>query len=180
MITPEIVAYIKQERGMRVPDTDIRSRLLANGWDQQDIDEAFASPDVLAFVPGQKIVVSPEILKFRKDQKWMTFVVLMVLMLIPTVYSLVYSVGNANASIPFAMFLQPFYLIEFFLMGLVSYGVSNMISKSAMPHPDKRWLEVVYFLLRLVAAIILVIVLGMTVFFVTCLFLVSTGGFGGL
>ncbi len=161
MITREIISYIKSEKEKNTPDTEIVSKLEANGWDRKDIQEAFASfvNPVGSDVPRPPLD-SIELKKYRASKKWTIFVILIAL---SVVYwgQVVFNTRDGAAFLGLGIFIIPFLAVAYFA---AYFSVQN-----TEPF-DEKWKEVVDTIARAIGAIVITAVLILGILFATCLF----------
>src|SRR6185436_901314 len=76
MVPQELISYIKSQRSNGVTDSIIRANLSTQGWNNQDIDQAFAaSPSSVPVPPYTSSNPSSniELAKYRSQKKWTVF-----------------------------------------------------------------------------------------------------------
>lgn len=84
MASEELVNYIKQVRTQGFKDSDIKEHLLANGYSDEIVTEAFKqiAPPIVPPVPGQPKLQERKAVKKRKIPIWVHILVLCVLIVL--------------------------------------------------------------------------------------------------
>ena len=176
MITPELLSYIRSEKAWGVSDEKIKAAVISQGWNAGDYEEATIE---LSKPPAEqkKMPVSPEIKEYRRRMTWTVFGLLMI---VPVVFS--FSMFGSAFSSPSASWSGLAPTLIMYLVAIVLGGyLSARFVASAVKPSDETWKEVLKVIGLTFLGYILFIFIGGVIFFVTCLFLVSTGGgLGGL
>lgn len=169
MITPELLEYIKNERLKNVPDVNIKSGLTANGWDENNITEAFATLAApvgfdIGIGGGQTKNNEVDLKKFRKNRMylifsgWFFFEIAMAL-----ISGGAYSLGLGADPLTIACSIPVIFVGAFIVTrGMTPKGVV--------------WKDTLDLALRFIGAFGIILVLGFAVLFAACLFMVSSSG----
>ena len=163
MITPEILSYIATEQGRGTAPEIIRSNLLANGWSENDINEAISSiPASSATNKSEVKEIYDDLRKHRNKRKWIIFGILILIDFI-----IIMIMGGQGL-----FGISP---ISIVVRVLVIYGIASFSTVGSSPKQSKT-MTVFDSIARTLAAFFLFVGISIGVLFLFCLF--ALGGFG--
>lgn len=157
MITPEIVLYIKNEREKQTPEATIRANLLANGWSEVDITEAFSSFTSTTPVPKPP-VSTIELAKFRRERKW-------------TVFGITTAISLILLGIPFFASGQiEIQIVLTFIPALAVFYFASHIATRSISIPTSTGWAVLQLIGLVIGTFLISWVIALGIFFAFCLF----------
>lgn len=159
MITPEIISYIKNERGRGISDLVIRSTLAASGWVEKDISEALVAS--VSSMSGVK--------EYQRKVMWFIFAV----WITPYVFWVTASV--ISSSWYFSMQQMLFMIMVTIAAFLIVYAASFVVAKGSEPNINKSK-EVIDIIVRIIGAGGIILFLSIALLYAGCLFIMATVG----
>lgn len=158
MITPAIVSYIETERAKNIPDSIIRSNLIANGWSDVDITESMSS--IVSPNASKAFVTSADLKEHRKKLMWTTFFVLIGLdILIILGFKLLYGTWGIFGISPLSIVWRIFGI----------YLISAFSVRGSKPG-ENATKTVASSIAKIIGSILLAILIFVGLFFAYCLF----------